>query len=192
MAYVVLISENRLKELTAVHANMEPNELTPFVIQAQDIYIQELLGTKFYQNLKNRVFSGTTSDAEETLLNEYIAPTLANFSVYLALPSFNYKMTNKSLLNPSAEEAQNTDLSQLKYMREQVKNTAEFYRERSREYLIDNEELFPDYTNPGIDGMMPNKLNGYSSGIVIPNKSWICNPEPKGYDANAPWNKNKN
>lgn len=191
MAYVVLISENRLKELTAVHSNMEPDELTPFVIQAQDIYVQELLGTKFYQNLKNRVYSGTTTDAEEVLLNEYIAPTLANFSVYLGLPSFNYKMKNKSVLNPSAEEAQNTGLSELKYLREQVKNTAEFYRERSREYLIDNEELFPDYTNPGIDGMMPNKTNTYSSGIVIPNKRSDCVPYPSGYDENAPWNKNK-
>jgi hypothetical protein len=188
MSYTLFISENRLKRLTAVHANMEPEELTPFVLQAQDIYIQELLGTKFYNNLKTKVLSGTTNSSEQILLNNYIAPTLANYAVYMALPSFNYKMKNKAVLTPTAEEAQNVDLSELKYLRESVKNTAEFYRERTREYLIDNETLFPDYVNYGIDGMAPNKLNTYSSGIVIPTRFGGCNPEPNNYDPNATYN----
>lgn len=168
MSYVIFISEARLKKLTAVHANLEPDDLTPFVIQAQDIYIQDLLGTDYYNKLKTKVLSGTTNTIEDQLLDDYIAPTLANYSVYMALPSFNYKIKNKSVLNPSSEEAVNTDLSELKYLRESVKNTAEFYRERTREFLIDNESSFPDYLNPDTDGMAPNKLNEYSSGIVIP------------------------
>lgn len=174
MAYTLFISENRLKRLTAVHLNVEPDEITPFVLNAQDVYIQELLGTKFYNNLKESVLSGTTTVAEKTLLDDYIAPCLANYAVYLALPSFNYKMKNKSVLNPSAEEAQNTDLTELKYLRESIKNMADFYRERSREYLYDNESYFPDYINPGVDGMMPNKHNTYSSGIVFPSTYPLC------------------
>ena len=189
MSYTLFISENRLKRLTAVHANVEPDELIPFVLQAQDIYIQELLGTKFYNNLKDRVISGTTSSMETDLLNDYIAPTLANYSVYMALPSMNYKIKNKAVLNPSAEEAQNVDLSELKYLRESVKNTAEFYRERTREFLIDNETDFPDYTNFGIDGMAPNKRNTYSSGIVIPVRKGGCDPEPNNYDPNADYDR---
>jgi hypothetical protein len=164
---------------------MEPDELTPFVLNAQDVYIQELLGTKFYNNLKSRVLSGTTSTPEKTLLNDYIAPCLANYSVYLALPSFNYKMKNKSVLNPSAEEARNTDITELKYLRENVKNMADFYRERSREYLIDNDNDFPDYINYGVDGMAPNKRNTYSSGIVFPSNYGTCLPGDIGYVPNC-------
>jgi len=188
MAYTIFISESRLKRLTAVHENLEPDELTPFVIQAQDVYVQELLGTKFYNSLKNKVISGTTTTQEKTLLNDYIAPCLANYAVYLALPSFNYKMKNKSVLNPSAEEAQNTGLSELKYLRESVKNTADFYRERSREFLRDNESDFPDYINSGVDGMQPNRRNAYSSGIVIPNATYGCLPsDVMRKDPNAPY-----
>jgi hypothetical protein len=189
MAYTLFISESRLKRLTAVHENLEPQELTPFVIQAQDVYVQELLGTKFYNNLKNRVISGTTSTQEVNLLNDYIAPMLANYSVYLALPSFNYKMKNKSVLNPSAEEAQNTDLSELKYLRGSIKDTADFYRERAREFLIDNDTDFPDYVNPGVDGMMPDRRNAYSSGIVIPRVDYGCTwADLNRSDPNAPYN----
>lgn len=189
MAYTLFISESRLKKLTAVHENLEPQELTPFVLQGQDVYVQELLGTKFYNSLKEKVIAGTTTTQEQNLLNDYIAPMLANYAVYLALPSFNYKMKNKSVLNPSAEEAQNTGLSELKYLRESVKNTADFYRERSREFLIDNETDFPDYINYGTDGMRPNRLNAYSSGIVIPRPYDGCTwADLNAEDPNAPYN----
>lgn len=187
MSYVLFISERRLKKLTAVHANMEPDELVPFVLQAQDIYVQELLGTKFYNSLKTAINDDSTTDPEENLLNNYLAPMLANYAVYMALPSFNYKMKNKAVLNPSAEEANPVDLTELKYLRGTVKDSAEFYRERAREFLIDNESDFPNYVNYGIDGMAPNKRNTYSSGIVIPPRMGECNPEPNNLDPNAPY-----
>ena len=170
MSNVLFISESRLKSVTSVHENLEPDDLMPFVLQAQDTYIQELLGTKFYQSLKNSVTGATLTAAETTLLDDYISPTLAHYSVYLALPSLNYKIKNKSVLNPSSETSENTTLEELKYLRGTVKDTAEFYRERTREYLRDNQENFNDYINPGVDGMMPDKFNNYSSGIVIPRR----------------------
>jgi len=170
MSNVLFISEARLKRLTAVHDNVEPQELTPFVVQAQDIYIQEILGTYFYQSLKDKITNDTISGYYQTLLNDYIAPTLANYAVYLAFPSLNYKIKNKAVLTPTSEESQSTDLSSLKYVRGSVQDTAQFYAQRTREYLRDNQEQFPEYLNPGTDGMMPNKNNPYFHGIYIPKK----------------------
>ena len=178
MSYVLFISEARLKKLTAVHDNVEPQELTPFVVQAQDIYIQEILGTRFYQTLKDKIIADTVTGYYQTLLNEYIAPTLANYSVYLAFPSLNYKIKNKAVLTPTSEESQSTDLTSLKYVRGSVLDTAQFYAERTREYLRDNEEQFPEYLNPGVDGMMPNKHNPYFHGIYIPKRYGCGNDLP--------------
>jgi hypothetical protein len=183
MSYVLFISEARLKKLTAVHANVEPDELTPFVVQAQDIYIQEILGTYFYNSLKNKVTGDTVTGYYQTLLDDYIAPTLANYAVYLAFPSLNYKIKNKAVMNPTSEESNATDLTSLKYVRGSIQDTAQFYAERTREYLRDNQEQFPEYLNPGVDGMMPNKNNPYFHGVYIP-KYYGCgdnlpdNPNP--------------
>ena len=138
MSYVLFISESRLKSLTAVHDNVEPQEITPFVQQAQDIYIQEILGTYFYQTLKDKIINDTISGYYKTLLDDYIAPTLANYAVYLAFPSLNYKIKNKAVMTPTSEESTTTDLSSLKYVRGSVQDTAQFYSERTREYLRDN------------------------------------------------------
>ena len=92
MANVLFISEARLKALTAVHDNVQPNDIMPFVLQSQDIYIQDILGTTLYNNLKTAVSASTTTAAEQTLINDYLSPTLANYAIYLALPSLNYKV----------------------------------------------------------------------------------------------------
>ena len=179
MAYVVMISEERLKRLTSIHANVEPDELIPFVIQAQDLKVQSILGTKFYNNLKDSIADDSLTTEDEDLLNEYIAPFIAQYALYYALPSLNYKVTNKAVLNPSSEESLNADLEQLKYLRQSVRDTAEFYESRLRDYLCDFSTYFPDYVNAGTTGMMPSPSKKSTSGIFTP---ITVNYRPNGYD----------
>ena len=174
MANVLFISEQRLKSLTAIHDNVEPDDLMPYVVQAQDIYIQELCGTTFYNHLKNAVLSATLTAAEETLIDDYLAATTANYALYLALPTLNYKVKNKSVLSPSSEEAVNSGLDEIKFLRDSVKDTAQFYAQRSIEYLNANDSEFPDYTNPDSDYMLPNRNTQYNAGIYIPSSNYGC------------------
>ena len=173
MSYVLFISEARLKKITSVHENVEPDDLVPFVTQAQDIYVQDILGTKLFDHLKDAITGSTLTGPETTLLDDYIAPMVGNWALYMALPHLNYKIKNKSVLNPSAEEAQNTGFQELKYLRGSIKDTADFYTERLRRYIDDYFSDFPDWVNPGTKGMQPQKTNQYFHGIYIP-KSNNC------------------
>lgn len=169
MAAVLFISEQRLKSTTAVHGNVDPQDLLPSVVAAQDIYVQSLLGSTFYQGLKGRVAAGTETVAEEKLLNDYIAPMLANYALYVAMPTLTYKIFNKSVSQPTSEESQPATLEQVKYVRDSIMNTAEFYRERTREFLIDNNTDYPEYINwKTDDGMAPDKQSDYYGGLVVP------------------------
>ncbi len=165
---VLFISEGRLKAITAIDDNVEPDDLVPYVVQAQDIYIQDILGTTMYNSLKTAVSASTLTDAETVLIDNYIAPTAANYALYLALPTLNYKIKNKSVLNPSSEESDNTTLDEIKYLRQSVEDTAQFYAQRTIEYLNANDTEFPDYVNPDSDYMLPNKRSQYNHGIFLP------------------------
>lgn len=166
---VLFISEQKLKSTTALHANVEPQDLLPAVIQAQDIYGQQLMGTTWYNGLKSRIVAETVTAAERTFLDDYMAPMLANYALYQAIPTLSYKIFNKSILQPTSEESQPATLEEIKYVRDSVMNTAEFYRERALEYLKNNETDFPEYLNPTVgDGMTPDKFNDYYGGLVVP------------------------
>ena len=175
MANVLFISEQRLKSITAIHDNVEPNDLMPYVVQAQDIYIQEILGTTFFNSLKDAIVNSTLTTAETTLIDDYLAPTTANYALYLGLPTLNYKIKNKAVLVPTSEESTTTGLDEIRFLRDSILDTAQFYAQRSIEYLCNNDVEFPDYTNPNIDdGMLPNKNTQYNAGIFIPSSNWGC------------------
>lgn len=167
MAYTaLLVSEQRLKDWTALDNNTRVEEITPFIINAQDVYIQDVLGTKFYTRLKEGVINGDLTPDETHFLNEYVGPTLMQYSLYLMLPTIKYKIVEKGVLNGTSEETGATTLDELKYLRQSTLDLAEFYNKRLLEYLIDNPSMFAFYTNPGTDGMMPNKRTPYFSGLV--------------------------
>ena len=188
---VLLVSEQRLKQWTQLDDNVRLNEITPHILQAQDIYIQNLIGTKLYTRLKAGVIADDLNADEDLLLNDYVGKTLMQYALYMILPSIKYKVVNQGIVNGTSEETAPTTLEELRYLRGTVLDTAEFYATRLVEFFRDNPGMFPDYTNPGTDGMMPDKTDQYFSGLQtnIPlkrnqNNLWIyadcgtdCDPD---------------
>lgn len=166
MDTVLLVSEQRMKQWTQLDNNIRIDMLTPSILQAQDIYIQDRLGTLFYTRLKEGVMNNDLSTDEANFLKDYVGPTLMQYALYMVLPHLKYKMVEKGLLSGSSEESTQTSLDELKYMRESAMDTAQFYDERMLEYLRDNPGMFPQYETPGTDGMYPNKKTPYFSGLV--------------------------
>jgi hypothetical protein len=171
MADVLFISETKLKSFTALDYNVRPEQLVPYVIQSQDIYLQPVLGTRFYKGLKDRIANNTKTQEETDLINDYIAPMILNYALYQALPFLKYRLVQKGVVSPQSETSETASLEELTFLRNSVKDTAEFYQSRLVEFFYDNPSLFPEYRVPGTDGMYPDKSPGYETGLVIPKKS---------------------
>ena len=169
MALAILISEQRVKQITNLDDNVRVDEITPFIIQAQDLYLQDTLGTKFFNRLKDGVVANDLNANEQTLLNDYIGSMLANYALYLMLPGLKYKLVEKGIVSGQSEETGATSLDELKYLRQTVLDTAEFYDKRLRQFLCDVDSgTYPQYDSPGNDGMMPNDDSPYFAGLVTP------------------------
>ena len=74
MAYVLFISEQKLKDSTAINLNVDTNILLPYIRQAQKLYVEPKLGTDLTQKLKDLITAGTLgnggNEAYETLGDE--------------------------------------------------------------------------------------------------------------------------
>jgi hypothetical protein len=166
MNTVLLVSEQRMKQWTNLDSNIRIDILTPSILQAQDLYIQDTLGTPFYKRLKEGVVANDLTTNESEFLKDYIGPCLMQYALYMLMPSLKYKMVEKGILNGVSEETQPTTLDEMQWLRQNTLDTAEFYNKRMLEYLKDNPGMFTLYTNPTpSDGMSPNKSNPYFSGI---------------------------
>ena len=170
MAYVLLISEQKLKDSTAINLNVDVNILLPYVLQAQTLYIEPKLGTQLYEHIKGLIQAGTIGNvgnaAYKTLLDDYISFVLINYSFYHAIPYLRFKIENGNIYSKTSETGTALTTEESQSLREEISNTAQYYTERLIEYIRNNTSLFPEYsTNSGAD-VNPDK-NAYYNGMNL-------------------------
>jgi hypothetical protein len=170
MAYVLLISEQKLKDSTAINLNVDVNILLPYVLQAQTLYIEPKLGTQLYEHIKGLIQAGTIGNvgnaAYKTLLDDYISFVLVNYSFYHAIPYLRFKIENGNIYSKTSETGTALSTEESQSLREEISNTAQYYTERLIEYIRNNIGDYPEYsTNSGAD-VNPDK-NAYYNGMNL-------------------------
>jgi len=170
MAYVLFISAEKLKSSTALNLNVSTDLLLPYVRQAQKLYVEPKLGTELYDKLKTLITNGTVgnvgNEAYKTLLDDYIGDMLPNWGFYHAIPFLRFKIENGNIYSKTSETGTALSETEAQHLREEVRNTAEYYTERLIEYITNNTTSFPEYNqNSGAD-ISPDQ-NAYYNGMNL-------------------------
>ena len=170
MAYELFISEAKLKDSTAINLNVSTDLLLPYVRQAQKLYVETKLGTDLTQKLKDLIVAGTIgnvgNEAYKTLVDDYIGDMLPNWAFYHAIPFLRFKIENGNIYSKTSETGNSLSTEEAQHLREEVRNTAEYYTERLIDYVRNNTTSFPEYnTNSGAD-VSPDQ-NAYYNGMNL-------------------------
>ena len=162
MSYVLFISENKIKDSTAIGGNVDASFLHPYIKIAQKKYIETKLGTDLFEALQTKITAGTLTGAYQTLVDDYIQDALVHWSFYECLPFLRYKVMNNNVVSKTAENSTPLSREEAQDLREEIRNTAEFYTERLIDYIKNNTASFTEYTtNTGAD-VSPDTVNFYS------------------------------
>lgn len=155
-----------------IESNVDADLVTKFILKAQELNIQEILGSNLYNKLVTDC--PTFTGYYKTLMDNYIQPCLTEWTVYHSLPFLNYHITNKAVSQKSSENSTPSTLDDLKWLLSQVKGSAEFYSERVKDYIKNNSTQFPEYwTTENSYEIRPN-VNNYSGRIYISPKNRRC------------------
>ena len=164
---VLFLSVDYLRDNTVINGNVDSEILEPYILLAQNVHIEAVVGTKLYNSIIANIEADTLAGVDKTLVDDYIQPALVQWSLYEALPFINYKLTNKSIATKSSDNSEAVELDELHYLRTAVRDVAEYMSERATKYLKANETLYPlYYDNVECDEIKPNKTN-YFSGIIL-------------------------
>jgi len=162
MSYVLFISENKIKDSTAIGGNVDNEFLLPYIKVAQKKYIETKLGTDLFEALQTKITAGSLAGAYQTLVDDYIQDALVHWSFYECLPFLRYKVMNNNVVSKTAENSTPLSREEAQDLREEIRNTAEFYTERLIDYIKNNTASFTEYTtNTGSD-VTPDTVNYYS------------------------------
>lgn len=176
MSRVLLLSTAKLKKNTPIQSNVDDDILVNFIYNAQSTHIHQILGTDLYNRILNDVQNQNISGNYKTLLDDFIQPALIEWSFYEALPFISLKITNKSIVRGNADYSIEGDLNDLRYLRNSVRDTAEYYSETAIGHIKEYNHLYPEYlTNSGLDKRIPNS-SAYFNGVYLGNgRSKDCN-----------------
>ena len=166
MAYVLFISEEKLKDSTAINMNVDVAILLPYVLQAQRIYCEPKLGSPLYQKLEAEITAGTLAGAYKTLVDDYIGDMLPSWAFHMCIPYLRFRVENGGIYSKTSETGTPLSTEEAQHLREEVRNNAEYFTERMIEYITNNLSSFPEYgTASGAE--ISADRNAYYNGINL-------------------------
>lgn len=152
----LLISRDELLLRTPLNGNIDNDKLLPHMLTAQEIHLQDILGTKLYIKIVEDFNDGSIAGDYSTLLNDFIKPLLCHYSASDFYLFHSYMISNGGITKHQSENGIAVDYSEIKSLHTEQLNKAKHYRTRLVYHLAHFSHKFPEYVANQDGGMYPN------------------------------------
>ena len=157
MAQALFVTREDIVKFTAMNGNVDTDKFIQFVKIAQDIHIQNYLGSKLFNKINDAIVAGTLASPYTTLLSNYIKPMVIHFAMVEYLPFAAYTIANKGVFKHNSENSTNVEKSEVDYLVEKERSIAEHYTRRFIDYMSFYQSSYPEYNTNSNADMYPDK-----------------------------------
>ena len=166
MAVALFINRTDLVKNSIIDGNVDTDKFIQFIKVAQQIDIQNLLGTDLYNKISEDIINDTLAGDYLDLVNDYVQPTLIWFAQTNYIPFAAYQIKNGGVFKHSSETAQNVDKNEVDYLVSKARDYANYYSTRLVEYLCFNNSLFPEYSSNTNEDISPDRDTTYNGWVL--------------------------
>lgn len=152
MQETVLINESLLKEYSPITDNTDVTEFVPYISIAQKLHINDILGIALLSELEDQIINNSLTPTNGDLVLK-IAPALAIWTCYQALPFHWMKIVNKGVTSFDSENSNAASLKDVGQLRQYLKDDAQTLTQQLIDFLCECKENYPLW--------MPNPECGY-------------------------------
>ena len=166
MSKALFITRHDISVFTAANGNIDNDKLLPFINQAQDIHIQNYLGTDLYNKIQADIVASTLTGNYLTLVNDYIKDMLLHWSMVEYLPYAGVNIANGGIYTKNPENSTALTKEHIDSLIERSRTTAQFYTNRFIDYMSFNQTLFPEYNSNSNDDMSPDYKADFGGWVL--------------------------
>ena len=166
MATALFINRTDLVKNSILDGNVDTDKFIQFIKIAQQIDIQNLLGTDLYNKISADIIAGNLAGNYLSLVNTYVQPTLIWFAQMNYIPFAAYQIKNGGVFKHSSETAQNVDKNEVDYLVAKAREYANYYSTRLVDYLSFHNDLFPEYTSNTDEDISPDTDTTYKGCVL--------------------------
>ena len=160
MAKALFASTSYVKKKSIISGSVDPDKMVQFIETAQDMHIQNYMGTALYKKVQSLIVNDTIGNAENEkyrdMLDDYIKPMLAWFTQAEYIPFAAYTLSEGGLFKHRSENSDEVDRVEIAGLASRANDKASFYAERYIEFMCDNSSDYPEYST-GSQDMTPDK-----------------------------------
>ena len=166
MSKALFVTRNDISTFTAANGNIDNDKLLPFLNIAQDIHIQNYLGTDLYNKIKSDIVGGTLAGNYLSLVTDYIKPMLLHWSLVEYLPFGSVNIANGGIYQKNPENSTAITKEHVDYLVEVARTTAQFYTNRYIDFIKNNSNLFPEYYSNTQSDMYPDDVANFGGWVL--------------------------
>lgn len=166
MAEALLITRDDLVRFTSVNGNVDTDKFIQYIKIAQDIHIQNYLGTELLNKIKADIIASTLTGDYQSLVETYVKPMLIHWAMVEYLPFAAYTIANKGVYKHSSENAENVEKDEVDFLLEKERKIAQHYTQRFIDYMSFNQQLFPEYNDNSNGDMYPDTNNNFIGWVL--------------------------
>ena len=169
MSKALFVTRHDISVFTAANGNIDSDKILPFINIAQDIHIQNYLGTELYNKLQGDITANpqTLSGNYLTLVNTYIKPMLMHWAMVEYLPYAGVNIANSGVFVKTPENSTALTRDEIGSLVERSRTTAQFYTNRFIDYMQNNaSSLFPEYYSNSNEDMYPDDVADFGGWVL--------------------------
>ena len=166
MAQVLFVSPADVIKRTGINGNVDRDQMIQFIKIAQDIHIQQILGTRLFDKFKVDIAADNVPSNYQSLLEDYIQDMVIHYAAIEILPYIHYKVANGGIYTKGAENGTSVTKEDLDYLIQKERDIAEHYSRRFIDYMSFNNALFPEYNQNNNEDMYPTKNQNFQGWVL--------------------------
>jgi len=167
MAKGLMISRKDLVKYTSLSGNIDTDKFIQYVLIAQEITVQQLLGTDLYEKIQGDIESSSLTGDYLTLVNDYIKPVLIHAAAVQYIPFASYTFGNKGVFKHTSETGETVSKEEVDYLVEEERDTMQFYADRLIDHLSFNApSKYPEYNTNTNEDISPITGQSYTGWVL--------------------------
>lgn len=166
MATALFITDVDLVRNTMIDGSVDVNKYKESIKIAQQIHIQNYLGTKLYDKISDDIIAGTLAGDYLTLVNEYIKPMLIHFAMVDYLPFAAFTVGNGGIYKNIPENTESASKNEIDYLVTKHRDFAQFYTRRFIDFMTFNQGKYPEYYSSTNEDMYPDQDANFTGWVL--------------------------
>ena len=169
MATVLFINRTDLVRNSIIDGNVDTDKFIQFIKIAQEIDVQQIIGTNMYDGLTAAIIAGIDLPANarwKKLLDDYIVSMLIWYAQSSYIPWGAYQISNGGIFKHNSENSQTVDKTEVDFLVEKARTNAEWYSRRFIDFMSFNQATFPEYTNNVNDDLYPSYSATFNGWVL--------------------------